>query len=59
MRVPHTAKWCGILPLNFEWVFFLGHMMLVLGYFAAHVLALTVGGWVGLAGLRNPGVHGG
>ena len=41
-----TAKWCGILPLNFEWVFFLGHMMLVSGYFAAHVLALTVGGLV-------------
>jgi len=34
------------LPLNFEWVFFLGHMMLVSGYFAAHVLALTVGGLV-------------
>ena len=45
-RGPHTAKWCGILPLNFEWVFFLGHMMLVSGYFAAHVLALTVGGLV-------------
>ena len=46
MRGPHTAKWCGILPLNFEWVFFLGHMMLVSGYFAAHVLALTVEGLV-------------
>ena len=45
-RGPHTAKWCGILPLNFEWVFFLGHMMLVSGFFAAHVLALTVGGLV-------------
>jgi len=46
MRGPHTAKYCGILPLKFEWVFFLGHMMLVSGYFAAHVLALTVGGLV-------------
>jgi len=46
IRGPRTAKWCGILPLNFEWVFFLGHMMLVSGYFAAHVLALTVGGLV-------------
>jgi len=45
-RGPHTAQFCGILPLNFEWVFFLGHMMLVSGYFAAHVLALTVGGLV-------------
>jgi len=45
-RGPYTAKFCGILPLNFEWVFFLGHMMLVSGYFAAHVLALTVGGLV-------------
>jgi len=43
IRGPHTAKWCGILPLNFGWVFFLGHMMLVSGYFAANVLALTVG----------------
>jgi len=45
-RGPHTAKWCGILPLNFEWVFFLGHTMLVSGFFAVHVLALTVGGLV-------------
>jgi len=45
-RGPYTTKYCGILPLNFEWVFFLGHMMLVSGYFAAHVLALTVGGLV-------------
>jgi len=45
-RGPHSGKFWGMLPLNFEWVFFLGHMMLVSGYFAAHVLALTVGGLV-------------
>ena len=46
MRGPHTTKACGILPLNFELVFFLGHMMLVSGFFAANALALTVGGLV-------------